>query len=316
MLHFCDSSGPCPRKRWTLLEPKEAGIASNPRAKRPGEYSDWQTERLRDRLMAYYCARAKKHGVAGWHHVASDTFRHEDITCYMDVSQVDPVHAFGESLRRFSRRQQTPDDDRLYVLSQFLERAGFLTPIDLDQASSPHHAAYGLSDHYGLDEEELAEIAAPLQGLFMACEALPHGFRVTSWRIEAGVRPGLITAKEHNAVYGGRLGANWPDTAPDIHRRRPLTEHFSDGWMTIAGPDSYTLYLRDRDTELDTQYFLVGMSTGPGTPALIAQRYDGLLETDFLDCQRRDRDRLMADKTHPPLRTKLKVFWKQEGQST
>ena len=281
-----------------------------PRARPPGEYSDWQTERLRDRLMAYYCERAKKRGVTGWINVASDVFGHEDIVCYMDTSQVKPVDALGESLRRYSRREQIPDDDRLYVIRLFLERAGYLTPVELDQASSAYHAAYGLMDHFAAGEDEIAAAAA-LQGIFLACRPVRNGFQVTAWRIEVGAKPGLMTVKEHSAVYPGQLSRQWPDVSPDIYGKHPLTQGSSDGWMSCAGGATFTVFLRDRHSESNCQYVLVGMSTDTEPPALIVQRHDGVLETDFRDCLGSEREASMLGKIQPVLRAQLRIFWKQ-----
>lgn len=114
-------------------------------------YADWQLGRLRQGLVACYHLTARRYGRKGWAYVATDLMREAALDDFLPGDQEDPFKALGESLRRFVRHEQVPDDDRLDAVRYFLEKQKMIAPLDQGDPAAEHpvQAAQVLQEFLG-----------------------------------------------------------------------------------------------------------------------------------------------------------------------
>lgn len=213
-------------------------------------YSDWQLRRLRHRLEAYRVWRKQKLGVKSWENVAADILNEEEITDFLDQPQDDPIKAFGESLRRFSKDEQTPDEDRLRVIHRFLELKGFLSAIDLKEEAEPHHAAYALNEFLGVPGDASPKMFLQLEGIYHSVEMSSDKITETSLALNLSQGDMVLQATEIRRIYRDPKTlpfGRWSDRDRKAHE---LSTIECGGWVTVKPGGLFLALLRDaRDDE-------------------------------------------------------------------
>lgn len=200
-------------------------------------YSDWQIQRLRERLSAY---RLNERGRLTWEEVS------EDIASLM--GEKIPSDSLRQFVKPVSVKQGKPPrtfpDDRLDLVKGFLthERIGYLHDIELVEEATPYHAAFALMEFFGCTGEAAAKLdLALLSGRFEAVKeeaaVPPDGtdrYEKVSIEIDSYGGNGLIRVHEVSEFYC--------DTGNGEVNEDAMT---SSGWAAFHPGGLLILFLKD-----------------------------------------------------------------------
>jgi hypothetical protein len=114
------------------------------------QLTEWQTRRLRDRLMRFRKARGVNGRDRPFERIALDILACEKAGLAFDHDS--SAKSLAESLRRFVSGKQSPSEERLDALRIFLMEESFIAANDLDEDKTEHHAPLALMEHFGIGD--------------------------------------------------------------------------------------------------------------------------------------------------------------------
>lgn len=280
-------------------------------------YTDWQLNRLRKALRAFYrYARAQDGGYMNWKYVVEEisAAAGPDFLGFADDRDTEArrtrIKQFAERLRQFvegNRKEgvrtfQSMQERSLDAIAKFATDEGLLTQEELKEHTPASHAAVRLLEYLDqtFDRERMLPLAK-FDGTYMAKRQDARDFVTFELTLLRPSDDGIMQATLIEERYRAEAANKLDGWQPEERRRNRRSRNLYGGWAIFTPEETVMILLKEENSGRNLYQFTLAadmsFAEGADVDRLVMLRHDYPIELDYSNREEAEVLKSLIDET-------------------